>query len=100
MTRVWYLFGFAKLLLVIYKRPYQVNLMFYVFADSVFVTNKKKTKLSSSASASNLRPRLCGYRYVFYLAESITTWPQSKMGGKAHLSKGSLVRRFTSLKVH
>ena len=38
-----------------------------------------RKKLSSSTSASNLGARLCSYRYVVLLAESITTWPQSRM---------------------
>ena len=38
----------------------------------------KNTKLSSSTSTLNLGARLCSYHYVVSLAESITTWPQSR----------------------
>ena len=60
-------------------RPYQINLMFHGSANPVFVTNKKKLKLSLSASVSNLGAKLCSYQYVVSLAESITMWPQSRM---------------------
>ena len=47
---------------------------------TLFLSQTRKIlKLCSSASASNLRARLCGYHYVVLLVESITTWPRSRM---------------------
>ena len=75
-------------------RPYQINLVFRGSADSVFMRNKKKYNLSSSASTSNLGARLCGYGYVVSLAESIATWPCTVEHGSffpCRRNKGSLV---------
>ena len=60
-------------------RPYQINPVFHGSADPVYVTNKKKIKFVYVREHIKPGARLCGHQYVVSLAESVTTWPQSKM---------------------